>query len=125
MKNTSNEQKDSLIENVKVRFTAKEKPMLKQIAADAGLTMSELIRAAIFSQKKLVFWVQGADIAAAMFQVRKDMEQLCSEAVIPASEISRLETAMNEVATLLRIVAEQLTDIHELSKEKEEDDEKI
>ena len=60
-----------------------------------------------------------------MFQIRKDMEQLCSEAVIPASEISRLETAMNEVATLLRTVAEQLTDIHELSKEKEEDDEKI
>lgn len=125
MKNTSNEQKDSLIENVKVRFTAKEKPMLKQIAADAGLTMSELIRATIFSEKKLVFLVQGADIAAALFQIRKDFEQLCNESIIPASELNRLETALNEVSVQLRAVAEQLTDIHELSKEKENDDEKI
>ena len=125
MKKLSNEKTDNLTEDVKVRLTAKEKPMLKQIAADAGLTMSELIRTTIFSEKKLVFLVQGADIAAAMFQIRKDLEQLCRESVIPASEISRLETAMNEVATLLRTVAEQLTDIHELSKEKEEDDEKI
>lgn len=123
MTKLSNEEKDSLTENVKVRFSAKEKTMLKQSAADAGLTMSELIRAAIFSQQKLVFLVQGADIAAAMFQIRKDLEQLCSEAVIPASEISRLETAMNEVGALLRAVAEQLTDIHELNKEKEDDDE--
>ncbi len=123
MKNTSNEQKDSLIENVKVRFTAKEKPMLKQIAADAGLTMSELIRATIFSEKKLVFLVQGADIAAALFQIRKDLEQLCRESVIPASEISRLETAMNEVATLLRAVAAQITDIHDLDGAEVDDDE--
>lgn len=116
--------KDNLTAEVKIRLTADEKSNLKRIADNANLTMSEMIRATIFSEKKLVFLVQGADIAAAMFQIRKDMEQLCSEAVIPASEINRLETALNEVSEQLRTVAEQLTDIHELSKEKEENHEK-
>ena len=123
MKKISNEKTDNLTEDVKVRLTAKEKPMLKQIAADAGLTMSELIRTTIFSEKKLVFLVQGADIAAAMFQIRKDLEQLCRESVIPASEINRLEEAMNEVAAQLRAVATQITDIHDLDGAEVDDDE--
>lgn len=106
--------KDNLTAEVKIRLTADEKSKLKQLAEDAKITVSEMIRATIFSEKRLVFLVQGADIAAALFQIRKDLEQLCSESVIPASEINRLETALNEVSVQLRAVAKQITDIHDI-----------
>ncbi len=48
--------KDNLTAEVKIRLSADEKSRLKQLADDAELTMSEMIRATIFSQKKWYFW---------------------------------------------------------------------
>lgn len=109
--------------SVRVRLTSEEKAQLEQLAQNTGLDMSKLIRSAVFSKQKLVFLVKGKEIAASLFQIHKDLEQLCSESVIPASEIGRLEAAMNEVAAQLRAVAEQLTDIHELADDEEGNDE--
>ena len=109
--------KDNLTAEVKIRLTADEKSRLKQLADDAELTMSEMIRATIFSQKKLVFLVQGADIAAAMFQIRKELEQLYSESVIPASEIDRLQNAIESVGIELHAIRKRLSDLHDEDEE--------
>ena len=115
--------KPTLSAEIKLRLAPHEKEQLKQLAEDAGLAMSEFVRSVIFSEKKLVFLVQGADIAAAMFQIRKDMDQLCIESVVHPDESSRLETALNEVSTQLRAVAEQITDVHDLDGTEEDNDE--
>ena len=114
--------KDNLTAEVKIRLTADEKNKLRQLADDAELTMSEMIRATIFSEEKLVFLVQGADIAAAMFQIRKDLDALRREGVIPASEIDRLQNAIDNVGTKLHAIRERLSDLHDEDKEADDND---
>lgn len=109
--------KDNCTAEVKIRLTADEKSKLKQLADDAELTMSEMIRATIFSEEKLVFLVQGADIAAAMFQIRKDLDALRREGVIPASEIDRLQNAIDDVGTKLHAIRERLSDLQDGDEE--------
>ena len=105
--------KDNFKAEVKVRLTSDEKSKLKMLSDDAGLTMSELIRSVIFCEQKLVFLVEGAEIAASMFQIRTQMEALRSEGVIPASEIDRLQNAIESVGTELHAIRKRLSDLHD------------
>lgn len=104
--------KENLTAEIKLRLTAEEKAKLKQLADDGGLTMSEMVRAVIFSEEKVVFLVEGAKIASELFRIRTDLDALRQENIIPASEIGRLEAAMNDVGTQLSALTEQLSDVH-------------
>ena len=110
-------QKNNLEKEVKLRLATAEKEKLKQLADEAGVSMSEIMRAATFSEKKLVFLVEGAEIAASMFQIRTQMEALRREGVIPASEIDRLQKAIESVGTELRAIRERLSDLHDNDEE--------
>ena len=105
--------KDNLDKEVKLRLATAEKEKLKQFAEKAGVSMSEIVRAATFSEKKVVFLVEGAEIAASMFQIRTQMEALCREGVIPASEIDRLQNALEGLGTELHAIRERLSDLHD------------
>ena len=104
--------KDNLDKEVKLRLATAEKEKLKQFAEKAGVSMSEIVRVATFSEKKVVFLVEGAEIAASMFQIRTQMEALRREGVIPASEIDRLQNAIEGLGTELHAIRERLSDLH-------------
>ena len=109
--------KDNLDKEVKLRLATAEKEKLKQFADEAGVSMSEIVRAATFSDKKLVFLVEGAEIAASLFQIRTDLDALRREGVIPASEIDRLQNAIESVGTELHAIRERLSDLHDNDEE--------
>ena len=109
--------KQTLTAEIKLRLAPDEKERLKQIADDAGLTMSELVRSVIFSERKVVFLVKGAEIAASMFHIRTDLDALRREGVIPASEIDRLQNAIESVGTELHAIRERLSDLHDNDEE--------
>ena len=110
-------QKNNLDKEVKLRLATEEKDKLKQLADDAGVSMSAVIRSAIFSDKKLVFLVEGAEIAGALFQIRTDLDALRREGVIPASEIDRLQIAIERLGTELHAISERLSDLHDEDEE--------
>ena len=47
------------------------------------------------------------------FKIRKDFERLCTEGVVPASEIEKLKPALYAVSSQLGAVTKHLTDIHD------------
>ena len=114
--------KNTLTAEIKLRLAPDEKEQLKQLAEDAGLTMSEFVRSVIFCEKKLVFLVEGAKIASELFRIRTDLDALRQENIIPASEVGRLEAAMNDVGTQLSALMEQLSDVHTDNREVDNDD---
>lgn len=109
--------KYNLDKEVNLRLATAEKEKLKQLADEAGVSMSEFVRATTFSAKKLVFLVEGAEIAASLFQIRTDLDALRREDVIPASEIDRLQNAIEGVGTELHAIRERLSDLHDEDEE--------
>lgn len=109
--------KDNLTADIKVRLAVEEKELLKKQADDTGVSMSDIVRSALFCEEKLVFLVEGAEIAASLFQIRTGLEVLRSESVIPASEIDRLESALNDVGTQIFALTERLSDVHTATEE--------
>ena len=114
--------KTTLTAEVKVRLTADEKALLKRQSDDTGVGMSDIVRSALFYEKKLVFLVEGRKIASELFRIRTDLDALRQENIIPASEIGRLEAAMNDVGTQLSALTEQLSDVHTNNVEADNDD---
>lgn len=113
--------KINLTSEVKVRLTDDEKKRLKQLADEAEISMSDLIRSVLFIDKKLVFLVEGSVIAQSLFDIRKSLEILRREDVIPAREIEKLQVQIHNVDTQLYALSERLSNIHAESGEEGED----
>lgn len=110
-----------LLDTVKIRISSEEKALLKQHAKEIGLTMSDLIRAVLFSQKKLVFLTQGAEIAKGLFQIHTDLERLDHCGGCSAEALSALTGTMKSVTDAVQELIEKLSDIQADDEEADTD----
>ncbi len=94
----------ALDEEVKIRVTKSEKDNLKLLASEAGISMSELIRQALYGERKIIFLSEGKDIAKELF--------LIQNGGFPKEAVEPLMNAINELSERLFEVTEKLTDIH-------------
>ena len=102
---------------IKLRCSDTEKASLKKSADEANLSMSDYIRSLIFTEDKLVFLSEGAEIAKALFLIYTDFEYFRNNGGIPDESVRAITAALNDVSAQLNAVSVKLTDIH-----KEDDD---
>ncbi len=102
----------ALDEEVKIRVTKSEKDNLKLLASEAGISMSELIRQALYGERKIIFLSEGKDIAKELFLIRSDLDKLIKNGGFPKEAVEPLMNAINELSERLFEVTEKLTDIH-------------
>ena len=102
---------------IKIRCYLEEKGLLKKQADEAGLSMSNFVRALIFTKEKLIFLSEGTQIAKNLFLIHTDLEYFRSSGGIPEESLRAITEALNEVSAQLNAVSEKLTDIHAGSEE--------
>lgn len=107
---------------IKLRCNDAEKASLKKNADEAGLSMSDYIRALIFTEDKVFFLSGGAEIAKALFLIHTDLEYFRNNGGIPNESVRAITAALNDVSTKLNAVSAKLTDIRAESEEEDDDE---
>lgn len=96
---------------IKIRISLEEKELLKQSTESVGVSMSDMIRGAIFSEEKIVLLSEGKSIAAELFRIQKELEYFHSCGDLPHDAIASLVGAFEDLKSALFHLMDKVTDI--------------
>lgn len=97
--------------DIKIRLSLEEKDVLKKSAESVGVTMSDIIRSAIFSDEKIVLLTEGKSIAAELFRIQKELAYFHSCGNLPQDALESLKEALEDVKSELIQLMNKVTDI--------------
>lgn len=97
--------------DIKIRLSLEEKEVLKQSAESVSISMSDLIRSAIFSDEKIVLLTEGSSIAAELFRIQKELAYFHSCGNLPQDALESLKEALEDVKSELIQLMNKVTDI--------------
>lgn len=97
--------------DIKIRLSLEEKDVLKQSAESVGVSMSDFIRSAIFSDEKVVLLTEGKSIAAELFRIQKELAYFHSCGNLPQDALESLKEAFEDIILKLVQLMDKVTDI--------------
>ena len=104
--------KNTMNSEIKVRCYLEEKELLKKMADEAGLSMSDYVRSLIFGNEKIVLISEGSEITKSLYLIRTDLKYFHNNGCIPEESVRAIIDALDDVSTQLYAISKNLIDIH-------------
>ena len=107
---------------LKCRVTAEEKTQFTQKATAIGATESDLVRALLFSDDKLIVLGGGCEIAARLYALNTRFEAARQAGSLSAEDTAGLRKELGRIAAQLCEIEQYTADLS--SKDEEDEDER-